>query len=299
MSSDIPARLMSLLTRRGQVAALWKRPDALGDATPGMEALALALADAGFSGIEIGAALMRHDRFPQTADAAKSMAWRALQQSRSASVEVSFVSVTTQDPAIYRVAFRGREFDVPAAVAVNRATFRTRIAEATGLIAELPPAKEYAGWFNAAVEDCARLEMPEESSETGLAREFVQGVLETLPYGESVGQMEHGSYNVSESRKHIRAGKVYMKAVRQDMPALAWPAFCRLLRDLGWKPSDATISGQHCRTWSVPFAGVIPAPFAVTLDAVRARKEAKEKQGNLADVDQPFPEYEEDEACDV
>lgn len=174
----------------------------------------------------------------------------AAERLREAIGIVSRVVLYRTDPPTYELTVGGVTFDTTAAVLVNRGRMMTRIVEATNTIPDLPK-KGYGQWVAAVLAAAEIVEMPDDASEAGGIVAELSYMLEGMPPGEDIDDLERGCVYINDRGELHILLRAFAHSVAAAMPKLTRPTLCKMLRVLGWSDTQIRLGGdqKQIRVW--------------------------------------------------
>lgn len=283
-----PPALLALIVGRGSFALTWK----LSGKMNAMGAIADGLADKHWSVGDIVAALRNHPDRALSQDDAEAMAKRAVarckrkepETTRDDAPEPKIVRVLCQRPRTYDVEFAGEKFTVGTQAIASRSAFRMACLDNAATVPLLPPAKKFDAWLEDQLAAAEQVEQPPEASADGMESEFIEGLISTIRYGETIEEIREQRLVIENGFRYMHAPMVWLHHVRLAMPTITVPKFSAILRSLGWAPHEYTGTDFRARTWRQAWDAVADEPWKAKMDKERAAADARQ----AAEIDRQY-----------
>lgn len=162
--------------------------------------------------------------------------------------EVEQLRVFKSEPATYEFTIEGHQIVLSSAQLRRPSVFATAVLDTIHRIPAHPTGSDWAELVNLWLTEAEYVDMPPEASSELALREDVERLVEELPVGEAVFDLDHGKALLIEGTRSFKA-KALMRGLREDYPNLAGNRLCKTLRDLGFDSGTVRLDGTPVRLW--------------------------------------------------
>lgn len=263
-----PPALLPLIVGRGKFAQMWAISGTMGT----FDAIALELANKGWSVADISAALVHHPSNRVTMTEAKRVALEAVaERLRAMSPDgedgeggptVTVLAIYEQRPRTFLIQVGDEQFEVGSADIASPSALRKACIAAIAKVPDLPPAKKWVEWQREQFAAAERLEQPDEASESGNESAIIEMLLSALAPGDKIEHCMARRRYIEDGWQYIHGPRLYLLV--SDQLKITVPRFYRVLRELGWVPGHPNNS-TGARHWKAPYKSEAPLTFSQKL----------------------------------
>jgi hypothetical protein len=170
-------------------------------------------------------------------------------------VEIDF---TVERMVIYRTSPRIYEMHVEDCVLqlgtsdlISPAKFKLRFVDTIERVPKMPgrkAEKRWDDWVNEWMESAERVEMPEEASMEGALKEAVEDAIMSMPIGIKLNDLDRGKILEKDGLGLFKLQPL-MKTVKETYAEASQPNVCKLVRNMGCRPTKRKVGVLELRLW--------------------------------------------------